>query len=117
MSDRLVSQEFPEFQKTRHLGPLLDWVANLRLCVGYPNKNLVAQAKFLIANIERISPEIRKFFKLLTVDDEFSFKMSGDGSTLNSTIRSISCTVVAETMSDICNSCRLLQEPMEFLID
>lgn len=117
LSDRLVSKQFEEFQKTRHLGPLLDWVANLRLCVGYPSKNLVGQAKFIIENNDRIQPEIRKFFKHLTVDDKFEYKMCGDGSQVMSTIRSASCTVVAETMSDICSSCRLLQEPMEFLID
>ena len=117
MSDRLVCQEFPEFQKTRHLGPLLDWVANLRLCVGYPSQSLVTQAKFIIENGERIGPEMRKFFRHLTVDDKFEYKMSGDGSSLSGTIRSVSCSVVADEMSDICSSCRLLQEPMELMID
>jgi len=117
LSDRLVCQEFPEFQKTRHLGPLLDWVANLRLCVGYPSQSLVTQAKFIIENGERIGPEMRKFFRHLTVDDKFEYKMSGDGSSLSGTIRSVSCSVVADEMSDICSSCRLLQEPMELMID
>ena len=113
----MVPDQFAEFQKTRHLGPLLDWVANLRLYVGYPSKHLVQQAKFIIENSKRIRPETRKLFKHLTVDDKFEYKMCGDGAILTSTIRSVSCTIVAETMSDICSSCRLLQEPMEFLID
>ena len=111
----MVADQFAEFQKTRHLGPLLDWVANLRLCVGYPSKHLVEQAKFILDNSKRIRPETRKLFKNLTVDDKFEYKMCGDGEILSSTIRSESCSVVAETMSDICSSCRLLQEPMEFI--
>ena len=35
-----------EFQ----VGPLLDWVASLRACTGYPDPALVAQASYLNEN-------------------------------------------------------------------
>ena len=32
------------------VGPLLDWVASLRACTGYPDPTLVAQASYLNEN-------------------------------------------------------------------
>ena len=40
-----------EFQ----VGPLLDWVASLRACTGYPDPALVAQASYLNENKVRLS--------------------------------------------------------------
>jgi len=113
LCDRPVSRTFPEFQKSRQLGPLLDWVAGLRLCVGYPNMQLVQQATFIIQNMDRLKPDLRKLFKFLAVDDKFVYdsdKGAGAGS-----IRAGSCLVTAEPGADICHQCRLLQEPIEFL--
>eukprot|EP00090_Calanus_glacialis_P001061 TRINITY_DN10756_c0_g1_i1.p1 TRINITY_DN10756_c0_g1~~TRINITY_DN10756_c0_g1_i1.p1 ORF type:complete len:1638 (-),score=635.61 TRINITY_DN10756_c0_g1_i1:838-5751(-) len=113
LCERSVSRSFPEFQKSRQLGPLLDWVAGLRLCVGYPNMQLVKQATFIIQNMDRLKPELRKLFKFLAVDDKFGYQSEkGDGV---GTIRAGSCLVAAEPGADICHQCRLLQEPIEFL--
>jgi len=121
LSERPVSRTFPEFQKSRQLGPLLDWVAGLRLCVGYPNMQLVKQATFILQNIDRLKPELRKLFKFLAVDNKFTYQSEmnkaghdGDGTTVG-TIRAGSCLVTAEPGADICHQCRLLQEPIEFL--
>jgi len=113
LSDRAVSCTFPEFQKDRQLGPLLDWVAGLRLCVGYPNTQLVKQAAFILQNMDRLKPDLKKLFKFLTVDAKFSFSNDVGGGT--GSIRSGSCQVTAEPGADICQECRLLQEPVEFL--
>jgi len=113
LSDRAVSCTFPEFQKDRQLGPLLDWVAGLRLCVGYPNAQLVKQAAFILQNMDRLKPDLKKLFKFLTVDAKFSFSNDIGGGT--GSIRSGSCQVTAEPGADICQECRLLQEPVEFL--
>jgi len=121
LSERPVSRTFPEFQKSRQLGPLLDWVAGLRLCVGYPNMQLVKQATFILQNIDRLKPELRKLFKFLAVDNKFTYQSEVnklgddcDGTTIG-TIRAGSCLVTAESGADICHQCRLLQEPIEFL--
>eukprot|EP00092_Neocalanus_flemingeri_P001505 GFUD01001606.1.p1 GENE.GFUD01001606.1~~GFUD01001606.1.p1 ORF type:complete len:1654 (-),score=563.80 GFUD01001606.1:789-5750(-) len=121
LSNRSVSRTFPEFQKSRQLGPLLDWVAGLRLCVGYPNMQLVQQATFIIQNMARLKPDMRKLFKFLAVDEKFIYQsemvQSGGGESAGTvgTIRAGSCLVTAETGADICHQCRLLQEPIEFL--
>jgi len=113
LCERSVSRSFPEFQKSRQLGPLLDWVAGLRLCVGYPNMHLVKQATFIIQNMDRLKPELRKLFKFLAVDEKFGYQSEkGDGV---GTIRAGSCLIAAEPGADICHQCRLLQEPVEFL--
>ena len=105
-----------EFQESRHLGPLLDWVAGLRLCVGYPNTQLVDQARFLMDKVERMGVDTRKLFRHLTVDNQFVFSMVGSEDEKHvGTIRSVSCSSLAEQSSDICSNCRTLQEPIEFL--
>lgn len=114
LSDRAVTRSFPEFQKSRQLGPLLDLVASLRLCVGYPNMQLVQQATFIIQNMARLKPELRKLFKFLAVDDKFQYQ-SDLNQTGAGTIRAVTCLVTAEAGADICHQCRLLQEPIEFL--
>jgi len=113
LSDRAVAQTFPEFQKDRQLGPLLDWVAGLRLCVGYPNMQLVKQATFIIQHMGRLKPELKKLFKFLAVDNVFTYSSDGGGG--SGSIRAGSCLVTAEQGADICKECRMLQEPVEFL--
>jgi hypothetical protein len=113
LSDRAVEQTFPEFQKDRQLGPLLDWVAGLRLCVGYPNMQLVKQATFIIQHMDRLKPELKKLFKFLAVDTVFTYSSDGGGG--SGSIRAGSCQVTAEPGADICKECRMLQEPVEFL--
>ena len=93
----------------------MDVVASLRLCVGYPNSALVSQARYILDNLDRINPEVRKLFKHLAIDDKFEFTMTADGEKFTGSIRSVSCNNLAETCSDICSQCRALQEPMEFL--
>jgi len=116
LSDRSVQTKCAEFQESRHLGPLLDWVAGLRLCVGYPNTQLVDQARFLLDKVERMGVDTRKLFRHLTVDNQFVFSMVGSEDEKHvGTIRSVSCSSLAEQSSDICSNCRTLQEPIEFL--
>ena len=71
LSDRAVEQTFPEFQKDRQLVPLLDWVAGLRLCVGYPNMQLVKQATFIIKHMDRLKPELKKLLPKSVVKTDY----------------------------------------------
>ena len=87
----------------------------MRLCVGYPNSQLVEQAKYILDNQDRIGQDNKKLFKHLTVDEVFEFKMTSDEQGLAGSIRSVNCSGVAEASADICSDCRTLQEPMEFL--
>ena len=113
LAGRPVARRFPEFARDRQLGPLLDWVAGLRLCTGYPAHALVTQAAFLLEHRARLRPELTKLVALLQVDQEFRYT---EGETeLEGTIRSGKCLAAAEAGADICHQCRLLQEPMEFL--
>ena len=50
LEGRQVARQFSDFKTDRQLGPLLDWVAGLRMCVGYPANSLVTQTAFLQAN-------------------------------------------------------------------
>jgi len=115
LSGLAVSRTFPEFQQSRALGPLLDWVAGLRLCTGYPNLKLVSQAAFIRRHASRLPPDLKKMFLFLTVDEEFRYEMSEVVGEQSGTIRSPTCQGAAEPGSDICKHCRSLQEPMEFL--
>ena len=89
-------------------------MAGLRLCVGYPNHQLVTQAQYILDNMDKVTQDTRKLFKHLTVDTKFDYKMS-TGDQVSGSIRSARCLTVSEINSDICSQCRSLQEPMEFL--
>jgi len=116
LSGRRVAAAFPQFVENRQLGPLLDWVAGLRLCVGYPAKGLVEQAAFVTENLSSLRPELRKLFKFITVDKSFTCTLEASSNIICiGTIRAASCQVTAEQGADICHQCRLLQEPIEFL--
>ena len=101
------------------VGPLLNIVASMRMCVGYPDPVLVHEAKYLMENKAAMPPEIRKFFQYICVDDAFSGKMNtsgnGNAAILNGTMRATSCRYVASDHADICDMCRLLQEPLNFI--
>ena len=114
LSGRQVTTSFPEFHKDRQLGPLLDWVAGLRLCVGYPAHRLVEQAEYLQHHLARLRPELQKLFSFLVVDKDFRY--SEGERELEGSIRSGGCLGAAEEGADICQQCRLLQEPIEFLV-
>ena len=90
-------------------------MAGLRLCVGYPNLQLVRQAADILKHADRLGPDTKKLFRNLHVDPGLELKMAGDGSTAAGTIRSVHCSSLAETSADICSQCRTLQEPVEFV--
>jgi len=115
LSGRRISRKFPDFQRNRQLGPMLDWVAGLRLCVGYPAYQLVSQANYLQTHITRLRPDLQKLFSMLTVDSKFSYSEGEGEEMMWGTIRSGNCQTAAEQGADICHQCRLLQEPVEFL--
>lgn len=115
LSGRKISRKFPDFQRNRQLGPMLDWVAGLRLCVGYPAYQLVSQANYLQTHMSRLRPDLQKLFSMLTVDSKFSYSEGEGEEMMWGTIRSGNCQTAAEQGADICHQCRLLQEPVEFL--
>jgi hypothetical protein len=94
---------------------MLDWVAGLRLCVGYPAYQLVSQANYLQTHMSRLRPDLQKLFSMLTVDSKFSYSEGEGEEMMWGTIRSGNCQTAAEPGADICHQCRLLQEPVEFL--
>lgn len=117
-----IAKSLPDFEKNKQIAPLLEWVASFRLCVGYPDPELTHHARYLKANHEVLQPTIRKFFRHIEVDENFKGSMmvrTSSGSEHNrefqGTIRTPSCRYLAGEHSDICDECRLLQEPIEFL--
>ena len=109
----------PTFWRSLQVGPLLDWVASLRICIGYPDALLVERARYLNRKKHLLPPETRKFFDYIVVDEVFEWKRMTDknsSSVMNvGTMRTPSCRFVAGDFADICEGCRLLQEPLEFL--
>ena len=105
------------------VGPLLDWAASLRLCIGYPDAVLVERARYLDRKKQLLPPETRKFFDYILVDPIFEWKkmnssekcLTEKSSSNVGTLRTPSCRYVAGDDADICDQCRLLQEPLEFL--
>jgi hypothetical protein len=112
------------------VGPLLDWVASLRICIGYPDALLVERARYLDRKKQLLPPETRKFFDYIVVDEIFEWKkmnsteknLTADKTSATTsasnhvgTLRTPSCRYVAGDFADICDQCRLLQEPLEFL--
>ncbi len=115
----IVGKSFGDFEKTKQVGPLLDYVASLRMCVGYPDTMLVGEAKYLLDKIEFLSPEVKRFFNFIMVDDAFTGKMNSPASSiiidLKGTMRAKTCKFAASDHADICDQCRMLQEPLNFL--
>ena len=114
LNGRPINRTFREFEQNKQVGPLLDWVASLRLCIGYPDQDLVEQAAYIAEKKSVLQPEIRKFFNHVLVDAEFKGKMM-NGAEFVGTVRTPTCRFVAGDHADICDQCRLLQEPIEFL--
>ncbi len=111
----IVGKKFAEFEKTKQVGPLLDAVASMRMCVGYPDPLLVTEAKYMMQNKIALPNEIKKFFNYIDIDQDFSGKMNCSSVELKGTMRATSCRFVASDHADICDQCRLLQEPLNFL--
>ena len=129
---QIKGKHFPDFMKDKQVGPLLDWTASLRLCIGYPDVTLVSQARYLKEKAIFLPPQIRKLLNFIQIDEEFKGRKSQqngtseeasslDGSGANDlyeftgTLRTPSCHYAAGDFADICDQCRLLQEPLEFL--
>ena len=112
---QIQGKTFGDFEKTKQVGPLLDHVASMRLCVGYPDPDLVNESRFVMEKKAALPNEIKKFFNYITVDEEFSGKMNALKSVIGGTMRANSCRFVASDHADICDQCRLLQEPLNFL--
>ena len=97
---------------------LLESVAStMQMCVGYPDPNLPLEDKFLMQYKAVLPNEIKKFFNYIMVDEEFKGKMSSSSQNpdLKGTMRANSCRFLASDHADICDQCRLLQEPLNFL--
>ena len=127
--NQIKGKRFPEFEKDKQVGPLLDWVASLRLCIGYPDVTLVEQARYLKEKKMFLPPQISKLLNFVKIDENFKGRKSCAGSNVDDvlqpvsieehefmgTLRTPSCRYVAGEFADICDQCRLLQEPLEFL--
>ena len=131
-NNQIKGRYFHEFEKDKQVGPLLDWVASLRLCIGYPDVTLVEQARYLKEKKNFLPPQIAKLLNFIKIDEEFKGRKScsvlsniTDDQLKNvtddfmqeftGTLRTPSCRYVAGDFADICDQCRLLQEPLEFL--
>ena len=128
----IKGRSFSEFERDKQVGPLLDWVASLRFCIGYPDVKLVEQARYLQEKKIFLPPQIAKLLNFIKIDEDFKGRRScsailnntGENLQLTAdnltqefvgTLRTPSCRYVAGEFSDICDQCRLLQEPLEFL--
>ena len=58
---------FTEFERDKQVGPLLDWVASLRLCIGYPDVKLVEQARYLKEKKIFLPPQISKLLNFVKI--------------------------------------------------
>ena len=115
LNKKAIVKNFADFEKNKQVGPLLDSVASMRMCVGYPDPDLILEARFLMQHKSVLPNEIKKFFNYIMVDEEFRGKMASSGLTMISTMRANSCRFLASDHADICDQCRLLQEPLNFL--
>ena len=110
------------YDRDKQVGPLLEWAASLRLCVGYPDARAVNEGRYLLSNASILQPEIGKFFRHLAVDEDFRAETSEcdvaaatPTAEIRGTLRAPTCRVVAAEHSDVCEQCKLLQEPIDFL--
>ena len=118
LNGREINKSFPDFVKDKQVSVLLDQVASLRHCVGFPETKLVEQTRFILGKKHLLPNDVKKYFNGLTVDETFVGKMSNkEGVDLKGTLRINTCKFyIANDLSDnICDQCRLLQEPLEFL--
>ena len=127
--NQIKGKHFSEFEKDKQVGPLLDRVASLRLCIGYPDVTLVEQARYLKEKKMFLPPQISKLLNFVKIDESFQGRKSFNGSNTDDelqptttempeftgTLRTPRCRYVAGDFADICDQCRLLQEPLEFL--
>jgi len=124
----IKGRTFSEFENDKQVGPLLDWVASLRFCIGYPDISLVENARYLQQKKIFLPPQIAKLLNFIKIDEDFvtrrNYPISSEATATSNhksqeefigTLRTPSCRYVAGDFSDICDQCRLLQEPLEFL--
>jgi hypothetical protein len=72
----------------------------------------------LIRTGPQLPPETRKFFDYIVVDEAFEWKKMNAAEKAPAslgTLRTPRCRFVACDFADICDECRLLREPLEFL--
>jgi len=108
----------PEFEKTKQVGPMLDFVASLRYCVGYADRNLLDSTRYLLSKTALLPPQIKKVLGMVAVDEHFRYRRQ-NGTKGKGTLRASTCHFVADDSahrtSNVCSQCKLLQEPLEFL--
>ena len=105
---------YPSFEKNKQVGPLLDWVASLRYCVGYSDPILVEHARYLLKKMSLLPGQIQKILGMIAIDEEFKYRVKmSEAKTV--TLRAHSCHFVAGDHTNVCDQCKLLQEPLEFL--
>eukprot|EP00096_Caligus_rogercresseyi_P004615 TRINITY_DN1897_c0_g1_i1.p1 TRINITY_DN1897_c0_g1~~TRINITY_DN1897_c0_g1_i1.p1 ORF type:complete len:1520 (-),score=534.45 TRINITY_DN1897_c0_g1_i1:436-4995(-) len=117
LNGRNIHKVFDDFARNRLVGRLLDQVASLRYCLGYPDAELVKGARYIIENKHHLlnNGEVKKYFDCITVDESFLAKMTGTNEELKGTLRIKTCRFVSGEFADLCDQCRLLQEPLEFI--
>merc|ERR1712014_431281 len=94
-----------EFQKNKQVGPLLEWVASLRYCVGYPDPSLVENARYLFSKLPKLPNAITKICGMIVVDDDFGYRRNEVD--LRATLRAHSCHYVAINQGNVCDQCKL----------
>jgi len=108
----------PEFEKSKQVGPMLDWAASLRYCVGYADRLLLDSARYLLSKSGLFAPQIRKVLGMIAVDENFCYRRAS-GVNGRGTLRASSCNYVADDTThraaNLCSQCRLLQEPLDIL--
>ena len=129
----------PEFEKSKQVGPMLDWAASLRYklkvlllvsseytqsilifryCVGYADRLLLDSARYLLSKSGLFPPQIRKVLGMIAVDENFCYRRAS-GVNGRGTLRASSCNYVADDTThraaNLCSQCRLLQEPLDIL--
>merc|ERR1712136_280507 len=63
----IKGRTFSEFENDKQVGPLLDWVASLRFCIGYPDISLVENARYLQQKKIFLPPQVAKLLNLMKI--------------------------------------------------
>ncbi len=76
-------------------------------------------SRYLLARRDALHQETRKYFNHVAVDEDFRATVGIGGAgchpALVGTVRAPTCRYVAGDQSDVCDQCKLLQVPIEFL--
>jgi len=105
------------YGRDKAVGPLLEWAASLRLCTGFSDQTLVSETRYLLSVSASLPAEARRLLARLSVDEDFRGKLTEDSSAgaLLGTVRAPTCRFLATPHAEVCEQCRLLQEPGEAL--